>query len=107
MWSACVWLSSVRTIRTPSCSEAARYRSIAKDGSTTTASCVSSSPTRYDAQPRSSSTNCLKITASTVTPAAACFPKALRLKEPASQGEESRGGDQRGAAERGQHDQPA
>src|SRR5439155_7329032 len=47
-------------------SAASRYCSIRNAGSTTIASPRDSSPTRYDAQPRSSSTNCLQITAATV-----------------------------------------
>ena len=59
-WSACVCVSSTRTMRTPRRRPPSRYGSIAKAGSTSTASPASSSPTRYEAQPRSSSTNCRK-----------------------------------------------
>ena len=59
-WSACVCVSSTRSMRTPSCAAAASSSSIANGGSTTTATPASGSPTRYDAQPRSSFTNCRK-----------------------------------------------
>src|SRR5205085_9117507 len=57
-WSAWVCVSSTRSIRTPSCSATVRYCSISNAGSTTTATCACVSPTRYEAQPRSSFTNC-------------------------------------------------
>src|SRR3954453_23499742 len=43
-----------------------------------TACPASSSPTRYEAHPRSSSTNCLNSTAATVPAAAAISPEVLR-----------------------------
>src|SRR5438034_6247356 len=49
-------------MRTPSRLAPSRYCSIAKAGSTTIASPASTSPTRYEPQPRSSSTNCRKST---------------------------------------------
>src|SRR6476620_2537134 len=59
-WSACVCVSSTRSTRTPSSAAAASSSSTANGGSTTTATPASVSPTRYDAQPRSSFTNCRK-----------------------------------------------
>ena len=49
---------STRTIRTSRLAASSRYCSIAYGGSTIAATPASSSPTRYEAQPRSSSTNC-------------------------------------------------
>src|SRR4051795_2659159 len=49
-------------MRTPSRLAPSRYCSIANAGSTTIASPASTSPTRYEPQPRSSSTNCRKST---------------------------------------------
>ena len=55
-----------RTIATPRRSAASSSGSIAKGGSTTAATPASSSPIRYDAQPRSSSRNCWKSTVQTL-----------------------------------------
>src|SRR5581483_4259829 len=60
-------------MRTPS----ARYWSIWNDGSTTPA--VSPSPIRYEAQPRSSSTNCRKSTARSLQPEVLGNHHALHL----------------------------
>ena len=62
-WSACVCVSMTRTMCTSSRSASSRYWSMAKAGSTTTAWPVRGSPTRYDAHPSASSTNCVKIMA--------------------------------------------
>ena len=53
---------STRTISTSRLAAASRYGSIAYGGSTIAATPASSSPTRYDAQPRSSSRNCWNST---------------------------------------------
>ncbi len=55
---------------TPRRAASARIGSIAYGGSTTTATPACSSPTRYEAQPRSSSRNCLKSTSAMLTPVA-------------------------------------
>ena len=72
-WSACVCVSIVRTIFTPCLGGRLSTGSIAYGGSTNAATPASSSPTRYDAQPRSSSRNCWNSTrhdAITLRPAA-------------------------------------
>ena len=61
-WSACVCVSIVRTMRTPAplgLVEVLLDREGRIDDDRVR---VSASPTRYDAQPRASSTNCVKIT---------------------------------------------
>ncbi len=65
-WSAWVCVSSVRTMRTSRALASSRYCSIANAGSTTTAVPVPGSPTRYEAHPSASSTNCVKITRATL-----------------------------------------
>src|SRR3954452_14015596 len=107
-WSACVCVSSVRTIRTPSCSAAARYCSISYPGSTTNASPAAPSPTRYDAQPRSASTNWRKITPRRYQRDRLVFLKLRRrrARQPAAHRDERNPRDQRRAAEDDQDDQP-
>src|SRR5204863_5142143 len=70
-WSACVCVSSTPTSPTSCRSAASRYCSIASAGATTTAVCACSSPTREEAHPRSSSTNCLNSTTATLATVAA------------------------------------
>src|SRR5215204_2801369 len=77
MWSACVCVSSTRTIRTSLSLAKSRYCSIEYAGSTTRASPPTGSPIRYEAQPRSSSTNWRNSTIGKLTASAARFLEVL------------------------------
>ena len=79
-WSACVWVSTTRTISTPRFAASASTRSTAYGGSTIAATPASSSPTRYDAHPRSSSRNCWKSTGLTLPAAPAARERGARRR---------------------------